>query len=95
MYHAIIFYIKSKYMEILNNTMSAIFEDIVNPIVYAFSAFTFVYFLYGVFIFILARYNADKDGIDRGKRHMIWGIVGLVIVFSASSIYEFITGFFN
>ena len=81
-------------MDTFNKIIGALFQNVINPLVTAISAFAFVWFLYGVFMFILARYNSDKDGIDKGKRHMIWGLVGLIIIFSASAIYKFITGFF-
>ncbi len=82
-------------MNAFNNIVSALFNNIINPILYTFSAFTFLWFLYGVFNFILAKYNGDNDGVTKGKNHMIWGLLGLIIIFSASSIYTLITGFFE
>lgn len=82
-------------MEIIDNTFYALFDNIINPAVYAFSVFCFVWFLFGVGKFILAKYNADENGIKSGRNHMLWGLIGLIIVFSAGAIYKFITGFFE
>ena len=91
-------------MQAIDNTFSAIFDNFVNPAIYAFSAFCFVWFLYGVVMFMYAKYVGKDDAgkstsgfmdINKGKRHMLWGLIGLIIVFSAGAIYDFITGFFN
>jgi hypothetical protein len=81
-------------MEALNKTVNAIISEAVNPAIYLLSALAFVWFLYGVFLFVLAKFNNQQDGIQRGKNHMLWGLVGLVIIYSAAAIYKFITGFF-
>lgn len=70
-------------------------DQIVNPAIYLLSSLSFVWFLYGVVNFILARVNGDEDGIKKGKNHMLWGLIGLIIIFSAGSIYKFITSFFE
>ena len=82
-------------MDSINRTANVLISEFINPAVYLLSAFALVWFLYGVFMFVLARYQSNEDGIKRGKRHMIWGLVGLVIIYSASAIYNFITSFFN
>ena len=69
--------------------------EFVNPAIYLLSSLAFVWFLYGVFMFILARVNGEDEGITKGKQHMLWGLIGLVIIFSAGSIYKLITGFFE
>lgn len=86
---------KYKIMDIIDKTVSIILGDILNPLIYLASGACFVYFLFGVFKFILAKYNADEQGVKKGKSHMLWGLIGLVIIFSAGAIYEFITSFFN
>lgn len=82
-------------MELIDKTASALLSDFVNPAIYLLSALAFVWFLYGVSKFIWARYKGDEGGIKKGKQHMLWGLIGVVIIFSASAIYSFITGFFN
>jgi hypothetical protein len=70
-------------------------NEFVNPLIYLLSSLAFVWFLYGVVMFMIARINGDEDGIKTGKQHMLWGFIGLIIIFSAGSIYKFITSFFN
>lgn len=82
-------------MQALDNLFSSLFSNFINPVIYVFSAGCFVYFLYGVLMFILAKVNSKEEDIKRGKQHMIWGLVGVIIIFSAGSIYKFIVGLFN
>lgn len=78
-------------MEIINKTASVLFQEIFNPAVYLFSTACFVWFLFGVGKFLWARYSNDQDGIKKGKNHMLWGLIGLIIIFSASAIFNIIT----
>lgn len=63
-------------------------ENIVNPIILLLSAAAFVLFLYGLMRFI----QTMSEGGDNkeGTRHMIWGIVGLAIIFCAYGIINFV-----
>lgn len=61
---------------------------IVNPLIILMFAAALVYFLYGVFEFIL---NLDKpDEREVGKSHMIWGIVGMFLMFAVFAILNII-----
>lgn len=82
-------------MEVIDKTASALFSNFVNPAISLLSALAFVWFLYGVLMFLWARYKSDDAGVKKGKQHMLWGLIGLIIIFSAKAIYEFITGFFD
>ncbi|MFO0743815.1 MAG: hypothetical protein U0469_02060 [Candidatus Paceibacterota bacterium] len=91
-------------MQALDKFSLAVVDNIVNPFIYLFSGLCFVWFLYGVVMFMYAKYVGKDDAgkstsgfmdINKGKKHMLWGLIGLIIVFSAGAIYDFITGFFN
>lgn len=82
-------------MEEVNKTVNVLLSEIINPVVYFLSAGAFIWFLYGVFLFLWHKNRGEEAGIKTGKNHMLWGFLGLVIVYSASAIYEFITSFFN
>lgn len=82
-------------MELVNKTVNEFLQQVINPAVYLLSALAFVWFLYGVFKFMLARFNNDQEGIKKGKSHMLWGLVGLVIIYSAGAIYDFIAAYFK
>lgn len=60
--------------------------QIVSPIMKLLIGAAFMAFLYGVFEFI----QADDKTRDAGKRHIMWGIVGLFIMVSAFGLTNFI-----
>lgn len=82
-------------MEIIDKAVNAVIAEFVNPLIYLLSGLAFVWFLYGVFIFLYAKTKNNGEDVTKGKNHMLWGLIGLVIIYSASSIYRFITSFFN
>lgn len=73
-------------------TASTLFEsikiNIVDPIITLLALAAFVVFIWGLVNFV--RGADDAEVRDTGKRHMIWGIVGLVIIFGAGAIVQFI-----
>ena len=50
-------------------------------------------FLYGVIEFIAGA--SSEDARTKGKKHMIWGIVGLVIIMGAMAIIAILQNFFG
>ena len=58
-------------MEILDKTVNVLISEFINPAVYLLSALAFVWFLYGVFLFLMARVDGKEDGIKAGKNHML------------------------
>lgn len=59
---------------------------IITPLILLLFALALAYFLWGLFVFIR---NTDSDeGRSEGKQHMIWGIVGMVIMLAARTIIE-------
>lgn len=70
--------------------LSRFVDNIVNPLIYFLFAIALLYFLYGVLVFIL---NADDESKrDIGKKHMLWGIIGLFIMVSVYGILGLIIG---
>jgi hypothetical protein len=66
---------------------------IVDPLIYLLFGLALIYFLWGVLQFIM---SADNDEArNTGKRHMIWGIIGMFIMISAWGIIGIITGTFH
>lgn len=51
---------------------------IINPLIELLFALAVVFFLYGVFEFLSNQENEEKR--TAGKKHMIWGIVGMTIM---------------
>lgn len=57
---------------------------IINPLITLLFALAVVFFLYGVFEFMLNQANEEKK--TDGKSHMIWGIIGMTIMLGAWAI---------
>ena len=72
------------YAETLDEFLGKVNEHIINPIIVLLFALALVIFLFGMAEFIM---NADNDEKrSDGKRHMLWGIVGIAIMFSVWAI---------
>lgn len=68
--------------------LEGIKTQIVNPIITLLALGAFVMFLWGLVVFI---WNAgDAEAQSTGKRVMLWGVIGLVVIFGAWSIVELI-----
>lgn len=63
---------------------------ILNPIIYLLFALAFVFFVYGVLEFLMNQENDEKKTI--GKSHMIWGIIGITIMFGVWALLNIILG---
>ncbi|MBP6926020.1 MAG: NADH-quinone oxidoreductase subunit J, partial [Candidatus Pacebacteria bacterium] len=76
------------------NFMDRAFTVLVQPFLGLMFAVALVLFLYGVMIFIA---NTDKSSEDsnNGKKHMLWGIVGMFIMISVFGIMRLILNTFN
>ena len=61
---------------------------ITNPLIILMFAAALLYFLYGLFQFLA---NADQpEARETGKDHILWGIVGMVIMFGVFTILHLI-----
>ena len=66
-------------------------DQILRPIVLLLFALATILFLWGVIEFMINRDNEEER--DKGKRHMIWGLAGLVIMVSALGIVNLLINF--
>jgi hypothetical protein len=62
-------------------------QEIVNPLITLLALAAFIVFLWGMVEFIRGAGNDESRA--KGKLHMVWGIAGLVLVFAARGIVEF------
>ncbi len=62
----------------LNGFLINLDKYIINPLIVFLFALAMVFFLYGVFEFIMNAGNDEKK--TSGKSHMLWGVVGLTIM---------------
>jgi Na+/proline symporter len=66
---------------------------IINPAIATLFIIAFVIFLYGLVEFL--RKANNKDGRAVGKQHMIWGIIGFVIMLGVYGIINILLRTFN
>jgi hypothetical protein len=68
-------------------------EVILNPIILLLFGLSFVYFLYGIVRFLSLEYG-DKAR-DEARKSIMWGIVGMVVMFSVFGLIRFVLGTFG
>jgi drug/metabolite transporter (DMT)-like permease len=71
-------------MDVLNQFLGRVVTQVVNPIILLLAGSAFVVFVWGVFKFIL--HAGDEGERTKGREAMLWGLVGLVIIFGAYGI---------
>lgn len=80
-------------MSELNSFLGRVVAQIVNPLILLMTAVAFAVFLWGIFEFV---YNAGDEGArETGRKAIMWGLVGLVIMFGAYGIINIALSTFN
>lgn len=77
----------------LNKFLGKVVVQIINPLILLLAAAAFVVFLWGVFEFIA--HSGDEAKRAEGKSAILWGLVGLVIIFGAYGIINLALGTFG
>lgn len=75
-------------MQQIDSLIGKISQNILNPLVLLFAGIATVYFLWGVFEFV--RDYDSPEARSTGARHMLWGVIGMFILFSAFGIINLI-----
>jgi len=70
------------------NLVGKINRIIINPLIALLFVVAFVLFLFGLFKFFGNR--EDTSALEDGKRHMMWGIIGMAIMVSVFGIMQLI-----
>jgi len=76
--------------ETVGTLMDKINKVIINPLITLLFAIAMVYFIWGVVEFIMGAGSEEKRAT--GRRHMIWGIVGMAIMAGVWGIIRVILG---
>lgn len=80
-------------MESVPALISAINKEIINPLIYLLFALAIAFFIYGIVEFLM---NIEsEEGRSKGKKHMIWAIVGLTVMVSVWGILGIALGTFG
>ena len=77
----------------IDEIIGVVMREIIDPIKYLLIVGAVVFFLYGVVEMIMGASN--EDARTTGKKHMIWGLIGLVIIVSVDAIITVLTNFTN
>ncbi len=80
-------------MPVLNDFLCKVVTELVNPIILLLAAGAFVVFLWGIFEYIRNAGEAEKRA--EGQRAIMWGLIGLVIIFGAYGIINLGTSTFG
>ncbi|HEY1042167.1 MAG TPA: hypothetical protein VGE48_01965 [Candidatus Paceibacterota bacterium] len=67
-----------------NDFITRVQDAILTPIITLLALGAFVVFMWGIVVFIAGAEDEEKR--RTGQQHMIWGIIGLVIIFGANAI---------
>ena len=70
------------------NLLFSINEQILNPLIFLLMALASLQFIWGLLVYVK---DSDNDEVrENGKRHMIYGVIGLAIMISVFGIIYFI-----
>jgi hypothetical protein len=80
-------------MRVLNEFLDKVVTQIINPIILLLAAAAFIVFIWGIFEFILHAGDATKR--EEGRKAIMWGFIGLIIIFGAYGIINIALGTFD
>jgi hypothetical protein len=82
-----------EHIEAAQSIVSRIENAILFPILSFMLAVAFLYFLWGAYEFVA---NADNESArGTGKQHMLYGIIGMVVMVSALALLRIVAGTFG
>lgn len=67
--------------------------EVFSPLYQLIAGVAFIYFLYGAFKYIVDLNNPEKK--NTGKEHLLYGTIGLFIIFSVGGILKFFNEIFG
>ena len=77
----------------LNSFIDKVITQIINPLILLLATVAFIVFLWGAFEFIA--HAGDEGKRAEGKSAILWGLIGLVIIFGAYGIINIALNTFN
>jgi len=78
----------------LDGLLDGFVRELVNPFIWLLTGVATVIFIYGVLEF-MGTFGQSEDSRAKGKSHMIWGIVGLTIMFGVFGILRIVLNTFG
>jgi TRAP-type C4-dicarboxylate transport system permease small subunit len=80
-------------MDVLQSFLAKVEQAIINPLIELIALAAFVVFIWGVVDFIAGAANEEKR--QKGQQHILWGLIGLVIIFGAKAIVTLLANTFG
>lgn len=74
--------------------LDGLVREIVNPFILLLIGVATVIFVYGVLEFV-GTFGGGDEKRAQGRRHMVWGIIGLAIMFGVFGILRITLGIFG
>ena len=81
------------HIEAANSLLDKIESIILFPLMTLMMAIALLLFLFGAFELVLGA--SDETARSKGKSHMLWGIVGMLVMISAFAILNIALGTFG
>lgn len=81
------------YAKSFDEVVFSVNRVIINPLIQFAFIIAFVVFIFGVMEFI--RSAESPDGREKGKQHMIWGIIGLAVMVGVYGIMNVLINTFG
>lgn len=79
--------------EVASELVARIAAEIINPLIAVLFGLALLLFLWGAFQFVSNA--ASEEGRTVGKRHIVWGVVGMFIMVSVFAILRIIINTFG
>lgn len=80
-------------MRVLEEFLGKVVTQIINPIILLLSTGAFILFIWGVVKFVWSA--GDEKARTAGRQSIMWGLVGLVVIFGAYGIINVAANTFN
>src|SRR3989344_2833499 len=80
------------YAKTVEEIIGVVVSEILTPIVTLLFALAIILFIWGIVEFLIYSDNEEKKSI--GKRHMVWGIIGLAIMIAVRGIVKIVVTLF-
>ena len=77
----------------VSDLMGRVNQFVLGPIMQLLFALAFIYFLYGVLVYFINPLDTEKRA--EGRQHVMWGLIGLFIMFSVYGIIRLVLGTFE
>lgn len=74
--------------------INRIIAGILNPALTLLFAIAFIAFIYGVVTYVIGA-QGDQTKLKQGKTAIVWGILGMAIMFSAWGLVRIVCDFFG